>query len=189
MNITNHAKERYVERIQGINGTNNIKQYIAQNEQIIEERINKLFEYAELIFTGQVGGDKTAKNFYLNDDICLVIDGDCIRTIYKINFAFPEKTRLMVIEDLKNEIQRLQKELYVEETILADKDIEIDTKISELQSEINGLYEEINIRKTDIDMYQATKKANRGEIRRINRHLQHYAEQLLGNTEYKKDVC
>lgn len=189
MNITNHAKERYVERIQGITKTSDIKQYIAQNEDRVTEHITKLYDYSEKIFTGQAGGDKTTKDFYLNGDICLVLGDNCILTIYKINFAFPEETRLRVIADLKKEIQSLQSQIRAEESLLTDKNNAIDAEINELQSEINGLYEEIDIKKTDIEMLKAAKKANRSELRRLNKYLQHYAEQLFGNTQYKRDVC
>lgn len=189
MNITNHAKERYVERIKGIKDTKEIKRYIATEEDRIEREISKLYEYSELIFRGQVGGNNTTSDFRLNNDICLVVDEECIRTIYRINFAFPEHTRLMVIEDLKKEIRKLQPEIEEESKKLLDQDNEIDTKISHLQSEIKALQEEIEIRKTDIEMYKATKKANRRHIRQLKSTLQTYAEQLLGNTPYKKDIC
>lgn len=83
----------------------------------------------------------------------------------------------------------MQEQIQAEETSLADKTDATDTKIGELQSEINGLYEEIEIKKTDIEMLQAVKKSDRNELRRLNKYLQHYAEQLFGNTQYKKDVC
>lgn len=188
MDITNHAKERYVERIKGILGKNEIKQYIVQNEDKIEEHILKLYEYSEKIFTGQIGGDKTTKDFHLNGDICLVVGDDCIRTIYKINFAFPEKTRLMVIEDLKQEIIRIKDEINNEKQIVDAKRQECDIKIQQAKQEIKALKESIEIKEDEIKIYESEKELLNKKIRRSHTYLQNYAEQLFGNTEYKKDI-
>lgn len=189
IDITNHAKERYVERIKGIIDKQEIKRYLSTEDEKIVKEINKLYQYSELIYRGQIGGDKTTKDFMLNNDICLVADNDCIRTIYRINFAFPEPTRLMVINDLKNEIRRLQEEVEEENKLLQEKDLDINTSIKLLELEIKNLQEEIEVKKAEIEANEAIKKANRGNIRLLNRTLQTYAEQLLGNTQYKKDIC
>lgn len=188
MNISNHAKERYVERIKGITDKQEIKRYIATEEERIEKEIDKLYQYSELIFTGQIGGDRATKSFRLNKDICLVVNVDCIITIYRINFAFPEHTRQMVIEDLKNEILRLQQDIYDESNKLLEQDCEIDNKINSLQIEIKQLQDEIELKKAEIEMYQASKKASRKHLQELKSTLQTYAEQLLGNTQYKKDI-
>lgn len=188
MNITNHAKERYIERLKGINNRNEIKQYLAQNEEIIENHILKLYEYSEKVFTGQIGGDKTTKDFYLNGDICLVVGDDCIRTIYKINFAFPEHTRLMVIRDLKEEIVRLQDKIETEGVEIANKREGLDSNIAKCRREIERLQIEMFIAEDEIKVYEAQKEVLSKKLRHSNTYLQNYAEQLLGNTEYKKDI-
>lgn len=187
MNITNHAKERYVERIKG-KSKQDIKWYTNTENERIDKEILKLYEYSELIYRGQIGGDKTTKDFMLNGDICLVMDEDCIRTIYPINFAFPEKTRLMVIDDLKKEMKELQKEITHEEIRLQEEDLIINSEISFLEMEIRNLQEEIEVRKSEIEAKQSIKQANKGELRLLKRRLDTYAEQLLGNTRYKKDI-
>ena len=188
MNITNHAKERYVERIKDIKTKNEIKQYIAQNDDMINEHIMKLYEYSDNVFTGQIGGDKTTKSFYLNGDTCLVVDGDCIRTIYRINFAFPEKTRLMVIEGLKHEIIKLQEDMIDESKSVEVKRQEYNSKIEQSKREIEKLKEKVEITEDEIKIYENEKALLNKKLKHNNRHLQEYAEQLFGNTEYKKDI-
>ncbi len=188
MNITNHAKERYVERIKDIKTKNEIKQYIAQNEDIINEHIMRLYKHSDNVFTGQIGGDKTTKSFHLNGDTCLVMDGDCIRTIYKINFAFPEKTRLMVIEGLKHEIIKLQESIAEESKSVEVKRQEYDGKIIQSKREIDNLKEKIEIMEDEIKIYENEKTLINKKLRHSGRYLQEYAEQLFGNTEYKKDI-
>lgn len=188
MNITNHAKERYVERIKGINNKNEIKQYIAQNENIVEDHILKLYNYSEKIFTGQIGGDKTTKDFYLSNDICLVIDGDCIRTIYKINFAFPEQTRLMVIEGLKDEIIKLKDEIETEMQDAESLKDDHDVRINNIKANIKLLKDAIEVKEDELKIHEQERNLLYKKIKQKNNYLQNYAEQLFGNTDYKKDM-
>ncbi len=188
MNISNHAKERYIERIKGIRSKAEIKQYLAQNEDRVEEHILKLYEYSELIFTGQVGGDKTTRDFHLNGDVCLVVGNNCINTIYLINFAFPEKTRQVVIADLKEEIFRLQDEIEVETENTNVKKLEFDEKIRLVEQEIKTLKESIEIKLDEIKIYETEKNLLSKKLKQYHTCLQNYAEQLFGNTEYKKDI-
>lgn len=188
MDITNHAKERYLERIKDIKDKQEIKRLMVTDDGRITKEINKLYEYSELIFRGQIGGENATKDFRMNGDICLVVDEHCIRTIYRINFAFPEKTRLKVINDLKEEIQALQIEISNEQKEVSIKDADCDCYIKQIKLEINELNEMLVSKSNEIEMYQAIKKANRNKLRQLNSTLQIYAEQLLGNTQYKKDI-
>ena len=188
MNISNHAKERYIERIKGIRSKAEIKQYLAQNEDRVEEHILKLYEYSELIFTGQVGGDKTTRDFHLNGDVCLVVGNNCINTIYFINFAFPERTRQVVIADLKEEISKLQDEIEAETENTNMKKLEFDEKIRLVEQEIKTLKESIEIKLDEIKIYETEKNLLSKKLKQYHTCLQNYAEQLFGNTEYKKDI-
>ena len=43
--ITKHAEERYVERIMGYSERGDIISYIAENKDLIAERLNKMVEF------------------------------------------------------------------------------------------------------------------------------------------------
>ena len=188
MNISNHAKERYIERVKGIKSKTEIKQYLAQNEDRVEEHILKLYEYSEKIFTGQIGGDKSTRDFYLNGDICIVVGNNCINTIYFINFAFPERTRQVVIADLKEEISKLQDEIEAETENTNMKKLEFDEKIRLVEQEIKTLKESIEIKLDEIKIYETEKELLSKKLKQYYTYLQNYAEQLFGNTEYKRDL-
>lgn len=189
MDITKHAKERYVERIKGIADKQEAKRYLVKEDERITKDILKIYEFSDFIYRGQIGGDKTTADYRLNGDICLVTDEHCIRTIYRINFAFPEQTRLNVIKDLRKVIQELGEQTQDEEAEISRKDSETDITINRLESEIKAHYEEIDIKKSQIEMHRSIKKANRGDLKRLNSTLRIYAEQLFGNTQLKQDIC
>ena len=61
--ITDHAKERYAERIADREGNWDIKQYVACNDGKITEDINKMMEYAQFIAEGKFGKDIRKSKF------------------------------------------------------------------------------------------------------------------------------
>lgn len=188
MNITKHARERYVERVKGITTKNEIRQYIVENEEMLDNHILKLFEHSDKIYTGQVGGDKTTKDFYITNDICIVADSECIRTIFIINFAFPEKTKMVVIEDLKEEIMRLQSDIEIEKEESDKERDKLNHSIEKLKQDIANYEELIDIRQSEIRMYETQKQVLNKKTQQSYRYLNNYADQLFGNTEYKKDL-
>ena len=166
--ITNHCKHRYVERIKNISGYNEIRQYAVQNDEIISEHINKLFEYSTFLYKGSIEKSKPINNFHINSHIVLVLDQnkECIITIYKVDFGFPERTNKLVIKDLINEVEDISFNIkYDTEQLDAFREQEevkleaIELEINQLQDKIKNLVnqkeeieEDIISRKVSIDM-------------------------------------
>ena len=188
MNITAHARERYVERIKGITTKREIRQYIAENLEIIDEHINKLFKHSTEVFEGQIGGDKTTKKFFLNGDICLVVHNDVIITIYILNYAFPDKLKKTIIDGLVEEITKLQSEINEESEKVNNRREEIKLSIDNLKSEIEVLQAQIEHKESQIRGYEHELTTLNKEIVIKNKILQTYAEQLLKTSEYKKEL-
>lgn len=189
MNITKHARRMYIERIKEITEKSMVDLYYTQNESQIDEWIEKLFEFSSLIYTGQIGGDKTTKDFYLNGDVCLVVkDNNTIITIYKLNFAFPERTRKVVIQDLIDEIQNLRTEIKQEKMIVDEQFAFYDLEENRMKLEIVKLKEQIEIFESEIKINQSRRSVASKKLTHLNTCVKAYAEQLLGNTEYKKDI-
>lgn len=90
--ITQHCKERYAERIMNREDRSDIAVFVAQNQEKIETDINKLYEYSQIIYTGQLK-DKNYVNVFLNGSWVLLTDKDMQRaiTMYKIDFGLGEE--------------------------------------------------------------------------------------------------
>lgn len=91
--ITDHAKERYAERIADREGNWDIKQYVACNDGKITEDINKMMEYAQFIAEGKFGkGYSQVKVYVCNTWVILVdISAPKVITLYKVDLNLGEE--------------------------------------------------------------------------------------------------
>ena len=85
LEITRHAEERYVQRIMGYEVKQDIGVYIAQNKELIQERINKMVEYGEIIYKGKIKNDNFV-NVFIHDTWVILTDkkNEKAITIYKV---------------------------------------------------------------------------------------------------------
>jgi hypothetical protein len=190
MDITNHCKRRYAERIKNINNSVEIKEYISLNSDQIEKDINKMFEHAQFIATSQVGGDKTNKNYYISGNVIFVVNTEdtVIITLYKVDFGFPDRTNRAITKDLLEEIAKLNNKLQQENcsisTYADSKKLEIDnwnSQIDCLQEQINCLKRKIRVAEADID--ERRKSSNV-----VNLKLKDYVNKLCNSLAYKMDL-
>ena len=99
--ITQHAKERYAERIMERDTTADIRAFISKHNQDITEWINKLINYGTLLYTGAIK-DHAAVRAFLNDYWCILVDAKVNRviTLYKIDLGDEEVNELFVRKTL-----------------------------------------------------------------------------------------
>ena len=97
--ITQHAKERYAERIMNKDEKSDIAVYVARNQEKIETDINKMMEYGELLYSGFIRDrndeairDKKEVRVYLCGTWVLLADklNNKIITLYKIDLKVGE---------------------------------------------------------------------------------------------------
>lgn len=100
MELTNHIKERYAERIAGRDTTIDIKTYVAQNDEKIEKDISKLYEHSRIIYQGVVTPGKDPRTYRISGTWLLVFDiTDRVGvTLYKIDFGLDEDFNKKYIE-------------------------------------------------------------------------------------------
>ena len=90
--ISNHAKQRYSERILNKSDTNEIQRFMVAEEDKIKVDINKMIYYGDLIYTGkqsQKDGKGKAIDVYLKDSWVVLVDGksELVVTLYKIDLG------------------------------------------------------------------------------------------------------
>lgn len=92
LRITQHCAERYAERVMDKENRSDVAVYVAQYKEKIETDINKLYEYATLIYSGTLK-DKNYVNVFINGTWVLLTDKDLTRaiTMYKIEFGLGEE--------------------------------------------------------------------------------------------------
>ena len=87
--ITEHAKERYAERVADRESNCDIKQYVAYNEEKIISNINKMMEYAVFLVQGKFGkGYSPVRIFTCGLWVIFVdIEEPKVITLYKISLG------------------------------------------------------------------------------------------------------
>lgn len=153
--ITQHCKERYAERIMGRDTRSDIAVYVAQNQEKIEEDINKMATYGEILYTGQLK-DKNIVNVILNGTWVLLTDRDNKKaiTLYKIDFGLGEEFNKGFIEKMLDKIQNAKTD-YLDVLNEIDKERENYQKIIEESTmQINEYKWYINNLTAQIDGYK-----------------------------------
>lgn len=115
MKITQHAKERYAERIRGKEELGDIKSYIANNEEKIDRDLNTMLEHAELIYIGRSISEynKNVVEVHLCHDWVLIVDPakQNIVTVYKIDLNVGQQFNNEYIKRALEMLNTAKKEL------------------------------------------------------------------------------
>ena len=135
-NITNHAYERYAERMTGRDNPTDIRTYINLHKHDIEERINKLINYGKLIYEGKLR-DYPVNKIYFNDSWVVVVDPKTrnVITLYKIDFGI-ESVNKLFIDEMLLKIESLNKELLDVKNNVCETNNEITKTIQSNEDEI-----------------------------------------------------
>lgn len=114
-NITNHAKQRYAERIMGRETTYDVNKFILEHEKKIQTDICKMIEYGELIFTGkqsQKDGKGKVVDVYLKDCWVVLVDNKAMNviTLFKVDLGIDDDFNRQYIEKMMEKINRYKEE-------------------------------------------------------------------------------
>jgi hypothetical protein len=149
--ISNHAYERYVQRIMGYTEQCDINRYISQNKELITERINKLYQYSEQVYEGQAIKGKEHQKVFVKDTWVLIVSpSETLITLFESNFPLGDEFNKTFIESCVKKLQSLHRELdelngHINENIKSySEEIEFNKeRIKELHKEIR-MYEDRN---------------------------------------------
>ncbi len=150
--ISNHAKQRYAERIMGRDDTTEINRYVNLNEEKIKTDINKMITYGELIYTGiQHKNDKKLAapvDVYVKDCWVVLADNKTknVITLYKIDLGVDDDFNKLYINKMLEKLNTAKKAAneirqQIEEENLGYTEIieESEMSIKQYRSMINNL--------------------------------------------------
>lgn len=179
--FTRHVLERYVERTMNKTGLE-IKQYLAQNEDIVKERILKLYNSSEPFFA-----EKTKKHdftyFRINKNGWLfVIDknGAKIVTLYKIDLGLGEEFNKKYVEEIKKTVKENVDFIETEKENLKKAKMEMDNEIEELKKENTLLDSHIQANTDKIKILEETNKNNVKKLEIKNEEFKRKIERFVG---------
>lgn len=110
--ISQHAKERYAERIMNKDDKTSVVQYVNDNDLKITENINKMITYGKLIYSGKtMSTDKTNNSIsdvYVKDLWIIIVDKvkKNVITLYKIDLKAGEDLDKMYMERMLGSIEK-----------------------------------------------------------------------------------
>lgn len=101
MNLTNHIKSRYAERIAGRDSTIDVNTYVAQNSEKIETDILKMIDYSEIIYSGMTSSNKDPVNVRLCGTWLIITDvtDRTAITLYKVDFGIGEEFNKLYVKE------------------------------------------------------------------------------------------
>lgn len=175
--ISEHAYERFAERIMGYTNQIDVRRYVNQNRDLIAERINKTINYAELFYEG-VLRDYSCNKVFVKENWVIIVNPNknLVVTLYKVDFGlevdedgidfnklFLEKHKSILAkakEDLNEYKNNTQRTIDQYENFISENDNEIkilNKRINSLKSQndgyltlIKGYKDNINFREKEI---------------------------------------
>ena len=169
--VSQHAKSRWIERMNGITDDKEINRYLVSNSDKVVKDIKKSFENADFIFRGQLGKNHTTSDYYLLSDLVFVFEKDTIITLFKVDFGIE-------YEDLNETIKRslitaLQRAVANQQDIKSKSGV----KTKRIKDDIIKVNSEINSYRKQIDLLSIKKSGLEGQLKSVE------ADVSLANTK------
>ena len=183
--VSQHAKSRWVERMNGITDDREIKQYLVSNSDKVVKDIKKSFENANFVFRGQLGKDHTTSDYYMLNDLVFVFEKDTIITLFKCDFGLP-------YSDLNETIKRslitaLQRAIEEQQDVKSKSGVKtkrVKSDIAKVNAEVNGLRKQIDLLSVKKSGLEGQLKSVEADISLANTKVSTLATKLL----YSKDL-
>lgn len=178
-NITNHAMERYAERIMGKDDAMDVRLYVKENRDKIVERINKLINYGQLFYEGSIGRHNV-NQFFIKDRWVVLVDprNNNVITLYKIDLLDDEVTDLFITKTLQR-INEDKKEIEETQNTIYEITQKYDEEIEKSQKEIAYYENLIESIKENIESYNTLKNNLSLDILKVKKKLQDDVEVLV----------
>lgn len=179
INLSNHVKERYAERIMGYDNPKEIQQFIATHEEKINTDIEKMIQYGDVIYSGKSNNPKTPnKNMevIMNGTWIVLRDADTkvIITLYSIDLGvgkeFNEAYATKIFEQMDAIKKKIEEARLVQQEEIDEYNKKIEdneAQITAFRAKIKLLEEENQSYATLIRNYNESRKLDDDELRQI----------------------
>lgn len=158
LKLSNHAKERYAERIMDKDNKADINVFIQKNEQKIKEDIFKMITYGELLYSGRptVDYNKQPVDIFLKDTWVIIVDiaKQNVITLYSIDLGLGDDFN-------KEYINKLLEKLFSAKQRYEEAQIGINTQIETYNTIVKENIDMINDYRSKIKILE---KQNQGYL-------------------------
>jgi len=169
--VSQHAKSRWVERMNGITDDREIKRYLVSNSDKVTKDILTSFDNADFVFRGQLGKGHSTSDYYMLNDLVFVFEKGTIITLFKVDFGIE-------YEDLNETIKRslltaLQRAVDDQQDVKSKSGVEA----KRIKNDIAQVNAEINSYRKQIDLLSIKKSGLEGQLKSVD------SEVNLANTK------
>lgn len=180
VSFTNHILERFVERTMNKTGTE-MKQYLAQNDAKIKEKLLLLYNSAELLWSGKVK-EHNFTHFYINKDGWIIVvdkDGKKLITVYKADLELDSEFNKMYVERIKCKVQEMNEFLIQKEGEMNSQKEYNKKQIEALSAENIDLKDKIEYNNAMINSLKQSDEIALKEYSLLEKDLQHKIEKFV----------
>jgi hypothetical protein len=132
--VSNHAKQRYAERIMDKDEKIDVNRFVTLNEDKIIIDLNKMIEHGELIYSGKSSRDNRGNviDVYAKNCWIILVDNRAknVVTLYKIDLGLGEEFNQNYVDKMIEKLYE-KKELVEEAKALAAKETDVYKEIIE----------------------------------------------------------
>ena len=183
LEITKHAEERYVQRVMSYDDKQDIAVYIVQNKDLIAERINKMCEHGEIIYTGKVK-EGNFVNVILMDTWVLLTDrkNEKVITLYRVELITDENEfNQLFVDKMKEKLDVIFIELEKAKITANDTKLDLRSKIDINKTKIKEFETSIAEYKKLNTAYEGYIEAFDADVHEIELRYRTAIEDLVSN--------
>ncbi len=160
MNITNHGLKRYAERFKEVS-KEDLDSDIILNKELYTEELNKMFSFSKLIYTGRFNGLNENTNYYMVDNIILVVDiaNTKLITLYRIEFGFGREVDKGILKTLIEQLDEAETEYIKSMDVTKENRDDLNYKILSLEEEIVSQKELLTAMEDSLEELKKLKKS------------------------------
>jgi hypothetical protein len=174
LEIREHAKLRYVQRVMGIHDYREAQEFIKKNEYLVSYKVLEFYNDAKLLYKSYAPTRKETLDYYTNKDFMIVVHpkGNEIVTLYNMTLQTEDDINQKLIKEYVNKITKNNKEINKIETIKKKQD-----KIScHLEYMIGRLKGTLDVSEYQVEFAQSIDKckeyaAEQKKLRMENREM------------------
>lgn len=180
INITKHAEQRYAERIMQYDSKAKVEQYVAANHDVIRERLTKLLDSAEEIYTGSTR-DKGESTVLIKDRWVLIVKKNNLVTLFKVQVVTDDEDDF---NDLyfAHMIGNIRARIREYETLTRETEDEIAERaenVERVEAQIKDHEQEIERLTRLRDSYQTIVDSLRDDVDSADMRVKHAVEDLV----------
>lgn len=180
VSFTNHIIERYVERTMNKTGSE-MKQYIAQNNDKIKEKLLMLYNSADLLWSGKIR-EHNFTHFFINKDGWIIVvdkEGKKLITVYKADLELGSEFNKMYVERIKETVVETNIKLGEADEIRHQQQQTNKQLIEELEQENIDLKEKIEYNTEKINSLKTQDDLADKEYSMLEKELHHKIEKFV----------